>query len=94
MIQGTTESGFAFSVKEELKDDMELLDMLAELDEENGLALSRVCLKLLGKVQRQAMYDHLRDDDGIVTVTRVGEEIRDIFAAMGNAGKNSELLPG
>lgn len=45
MIQGKTSAGFDFALDEKVLDNMELLDAIAE-SEENPLALSRVCLLL------------------------------------------------
>lgn len=87
-IEGVTTGGFQFSIDDAVKNDMEMVDMLAELDEGNGLALSKVCLKLLGKEQRKKLYAYLRNTDGIVPVEAVGETIKDIFSAMGTEGKN------
>lgn len=87
-ITGKTANGFDYSVEENLKEDMELVDALTEMEEGNGLALSKVCLKLLGREQRKSLYDHLRNESGIVPVDAVGEALRDIFEGMGTAGKN------
>ena len=88
MITGKTSSGFEFSLPEDTLDDMELLDAVAEADEGKPLAMSRLCLKLLGKPQREKLYNHLRQEDGRVPTQAVSHEIVEILAAFGKAGKN------
>lgn len=85
---GTTQSGFAFSIPEENLDNMELLDALAELNENDPLQVSTVCRLLLGKDQRRRLYDHLRTPAGNVPIQAVTEAIGEIFNACGDAGKN------
>lgn len=86
--RGTTGSGFAFAIPAENLDNMELLDALAELDEDDPLQISRVCRLLLGKEQRRALYDHLRAPAGNVPIRTVAKEIVEIFGACGETGKN------
>ena len=88
-LTGHTRSGFEFEVDAKALDDMEMIDALAEIMDENPLAFSKVCLKLLGPVQRKALYEHLRGEDGKVPVEAISVEIGDIFRALGEAGKNS-----
>lgn len=87
MIRGETKSGFRFEVSEELGNDMELLEALAELDGGNALALLPVCRKVLGE-QKKALYDFLRTEDGRVPVDKVTAEIFDIFAAVKDGKKS------
>lgn len=87
MAKGVTKSGFAFEIKDEVMDDMELLDAICEVDS-NPLFISPVLKKLLGDEQRKALYDHIRTEDGRVPVTAVSEAIADIFNSSGQQGKN------
>lgn len=88
MITGTTSSGFKFSLAETAVDNMELLDALADASDNDPLAISRVLTLLLGKEQKQKMYDALREEDGRVPIAKVNEEIVEIFRAFGKSGKN------
>lgn len=88
MIKGKTSSGFEFEIDEGLKDDMELVDAIAEAMGENSLAISKVCLIVFGKEQRKRLYDFLRGDDGRVHITAVSDCIREVMDAIGDAGKN------
>ena len=88
MKKGTLENGFKYEVDENILDDMELLDALAEA-EENPLKISIVSKKILGTEQRKRLYDHIRRDDGTVPVEEASQAIADILEALGDEGKNS-----
>lgn len=86
MIEGKTKSGFAFSIDPAVQDDMELLDAIAEADE-NPLKITNVLKRLLGEEQKKALYEHLRDEKGHVSIKAVSQEIVDIFNSS-QQGKN------
>lgn len=91
MLTGTTKSGFEYAIEDNRLDNMELLDAFTELSDdeaESALAVSKVCLLMLGKQQRKRLYDHLRREDGTVPTKEVGETIMEIMQAS-QAGKNS-----
>lgn len=88
MIKGKTSSSFEFEIDEGLKDDMELVDAIAEAMGENSLAISKVCLMVFGKEQRKRLYDFLRDENGRVSAEAVSECTIEAIKASGDAGKN------
>ena len=88
MIEGVTRSGFKFCVDENFANDMEIVDILADDNIDDSIRASRIVKKLLPGEQRTALYNHLRKD-GRVPVDAVVAAVQDIFAAMGNQGKNS-----
>lgn len=88
MINGKTKSGFQFSVDENCMNDMELVDILADDSVDEAFRMSSLVKKLLPGEQRKALYDHVRVN-GRVPVDAVIAEVEDIFASMGNPGKNS-----
>lgn len=88
MINGKTKSGFQFSVDENCMNDMELVDILADDSVDEAFRMSSLVKKLLPGDQRKALYDHVRVN-GRVPVDAVIAEVEDIFASMGNPGKNS-----
>ena len=67
---------------------MELIDAMAEAQEENPAMFSKAVLLLLGKDQRKKLYDHIRDDNGRVSVEAVTNSFVEIFEALGEQGKN------
>lgn len=87
-MKGKLKNGFKWDVDEKVLDDMELVDAVAE-SEENPAMVSKVVLKLLGKSQRDALYDYVRTDDGRVPVDDVTDCVMAIIEALGDPGKNS-----
>ena len=88
MITGTTASGFAFSISDEATNDMELFDLFAEADQ-NPLALPPLINRLLGPEQKKRLYDHLRNENGIVPIDKVGDELLEMLNGSGATGKKS-----
>ena len=89
MKQITLNNGFTIEVDENVIDNMELVDALAEMEEdEESLGISRVAKLLLGKKQRKALYDAVRTEDGRVPVKEIDHAIGEIFAAFDDQGKN------
>lgn len=86
-MQGTTESGFDWSITEERLDDYELLEVLHRIDTgEYGLVPEMVD-KLLGEEQRDSLKEHLRTKDGRVSTTGMVSEVMEIFQST-SQGKN------
>ena len=81
MISGVTKNGFAFEIKDERADNMELIDALADIDDGNLLAVSKVLTLLLGPEQKKKMYDFVRTEDDIVSAQTVSEMFVEILAA-------------
>lgn len=90
LVKGKTKSGFEFEVDSGHLANWELLEMIAELQNGNGLLAFTVLRTILGDDQKKRLYDHCRDDKGMVPVDAMNAEISDIFAALGeaNASKN------
>lgn len=85
MIKGKTESGFAFQIDEEARDDMELLDAIVKLDAGEKQYMSEVVERLLGSEQRDKLYDYCRGKSGRVLASKVFTEITAIFDAIKNS---------
>ena len=66
-MKGKTSTGFEFDIEDERLDDMELVDIMAEIDE-NPLLMPKLCKMLLGEKQKKRLYDHLRSEDGRVPI--------------------------
>lgn len=86
MIEGKTSTGFAFCVDEKQLDNMELVDAIAEV-EENPVAVSKVIRMILGN-QKKALYDHLRTEDGRVPIQALTNALVEILTAGGKQAKN------
>lgn len=88
MITGKTDSGFEFEISEKALDNMELVDALADAQDDDPLAVSKVCTLFLGKDLKKKLYAFLRTEDGRVPVERVTKTIMEIFTFFGKEGKN------
>ena len=88
MIKGKTSSGFEFEISKDVVNDYELVENLAEL-EENPLLLGKIVNKILGKEQTARLKDHVRNEKGIVPTDRMTQEIIEIFQNSGEETKNS-----
>ena len=84
MITGETKSGFKFSVDADAVKDMEFLDLVGEA-ETNPAKLGKMYECLLGKEQKKALYDHVRNDKGRVPIDLVKVESDEIFDIINNA---------
>lgn len=89
MIEGKTKSGFTFELDENVMDNMELVDILAEANEESPFAVSKIAALILGTEQKKRLYDYHRTDDGRVPVKAVYDDIGEMFLAFGQSGKKS-----
>lgn len=79
MKKGKTKSGFTYSVNDKMGDDMELLEALAKLDQGDVTVVPMVLDRILGEKQKRKLYDHVREEDGRVPITRISTELADIF---------------
>lgn len=89
MLKGETKSGFQYEIPDNVFDNMELVDAIAEAAEDDNAAISRIVKLTLGAEQRKKLYDHLRTEDGRVPTEQVFEAVGEIFAAFGKTEKNS-----
>ena len=86
MAKGKTETGFKFEVNDNIAEDYELIEMIAEVDE-NPLVTPKLLNKLLGKEQVKALKDHIREDDGTVNVYKMLAEVKAIFDSLSDSKK-------
>lgn len=87
-MKGVTKSGFSYEISEDVFDNMELVDTIADATENDPVAVSRLVRLVLGTEQRKRLYDHLRTEDGRVPTKAVFETVGEIFVSFGQ-GKNS-----
>lgn len=88
MIKGKTSSGFEFEISKDVVNDYELVENLAEL-EDNPLLLGKIVNQILGKEQAARLKDHVRNEKGIVPIDKMTQEIIEIFKNSGEEIKNS-----
>lgn len=88
MIKGKTESGFEFSIEEEVLDDYEILEDLCAIDEGEVNKIPKVAIRILGDEQMKKLKNHIRGENGRVSALKMGEAIGEILTGC-NEGKNS-----
>lgn len=88
MIKGKTSSGFEFEISKDVVNDYELVENLAEL-EDNPLILAKVIKQILGEEQTEKLKNHVRNEKGIVPTDKMTQEIIEIFKNGGEETKNS-----
>lgn len=82
-----TSTGFEFEIVDGVFDDWELFELLADVDSGNGMKIPAVLKKLLGAEQAVALKEHVRGEDGRVTVEAMNAEITDIIRLTGEGAK-------
>lgn len=88
MKAGELSNGFKYEVDEHIFDDMRFLDALAEADDGDPLAASRMCKMLLGKEQKNVLYEMLEDENGRVPIETTLMCIKEIMEQLGDESKN------
>ena len=88
MIKGKTKSGFEYEISKDVVNDYELVENLAEL-EDNPLILAKVIKQILGEEQTEKLKNHVRNEKGIVPTDKMTQEIIEIFQNSGEETKNS-----
>lgn len=89
MICGKTASGFEFTLEEEVLDNYELLETLAEIDQGNYGKLTEMTTLLLGEEQKDSLKEHVRNDKGKISIKKMMDEVSEIFKSAKETGKNS-----
>lgn len=88
MIKGKTKTGFAYEIKDEVMDDMELVEALAKTATDPS-AIIDVIERILGAEQKKALYEYSRQKDGHVSIAACEAELEEILANAGEDAKNS-----
>lgn len=73
-----TKTGFKYTLDPKRLENYELVEAIAEVDE-NPLMVPKVVKLLLGN-QAEKLKDHVRDEEGFVSTEKLMAEIMDIFA--------------
>lgn len=96
MKTGTTSTGFHFEFDETRADDIRLVELIADTlsDEvrefDKILAASKILTMLLGKEQKQALYEHIGSfhEDGRVPYLDLHLALQEIMQGGGESLKN------
>nr|DAL06359.1 MAG TPA: hypothetical protein [Caudoviricetes sp.] len=77
MKEGITATGFKFSISEDIADNWELLEEIADM-EENKLKLIKVIKMILGEAGYNSLKEHCREN-GVVSTKKMRNEVVEIF---------------
>ena len=93
-MKGKLKNGFKYEVRDSIVDDMEFVELTRKM-QKDPLCVVDLLDYLLGEDQKNALYESLRGEDGIVhategdyTVSDAVTEISDAIQKSGTAGKN------
>ena len=80
MLKGKTKTGFEYEFDEKILKNYELVELLAEVDD-NPLVLPKIFKMLLGD-RVDELKNHVRDEDGVVDIEKMLVEFQDIFSSI------------
>lgn len=83
IVKGTTSTGFEYHVLKAMLQNAEFLELFAAVQDGDNLKSFKLLETALGKEQKQELYEHLRDEDGIVPVEALSKELEEIFTELG-----------
>lgn len=86
-----TSSGFQCEIDKSVLDDMEILDLLLEVEDDPNNSIiyfNRILKKMMDKETRDRLYDHIRENNGRVPVSKFTEEFNEIFKALKDGKKS------
>lgn len=87
MITGTTSSGFAFELEDDVLDDYELLEVLHKVDNGEESYVVEMVDMLLGYEQKNRLKEHIKNTNRRVSASKMMDEVAEIFNAT-QKGKN------
>jgi hypothetical protein len=85
MLKGKTKTGFQYEFDEKILKNYELVELLAEVDDD-PLVLPKIFKMLLGN-RVEELKDHVRDSDGVVDIEKMLIEFQDIFSTQAELKK-------
>ena len=85
MLKGKTKTGVEYEFDENLFKDYELVELLAEVDD-NPLVLPQIFKKLIGDRVKD-LKDHVRDENGVVDIEKMVAEFEDIISTQATLKK-------
>lgn len=86
LLNGKTAAGFEYQVDPDALNDMELMEDMAEVDQ-NPLKLPKVICAVLGETQKKAFYDFYRTESGRVPIDVISAAFVEIMS-VNKQGKN------
>lgn len=81
MKTGKTSTGFEFKIEDDALDDYELLEVISKVDRGDYGRITEMVEILLGTEQKEKLKEHVRNENGKVSTTKLMDEVKDIFEA-------------
>lgn len=80
-IKGKTKTGFSFTIDEDARDDIELMEGFIAMSEGKLNVVPGLIASLLGEEQKKKLYEHCRNKEtGRVRASSIYAELEDIMA--------------
>lgn len=87
-MKGKTESGFSFTIADDVLDDWEILEILRDIDNgEQGKIVDAVDM-VLGNGLKEKLKAFIKMRDGKITISAMTTEFFAILSAIGNGKKS------
>lgn len=90
IIKGKTTTGFAYKIDSDFVNDVEFLELFADVQNGDTLGVFNIIKKILGDDQKKALYDHIRTKKGVVPMDRLNDEITDILKVISEADETKK----
>ncbi len=84
-VTGKTSTGFEFEVFANVMQNAEFLELFADVQDGENLKIFKLVKLVLGEDQKKKLYDHIRDEDGDVSIDDLADEVREIFETISAA---------
>lgn len=88
IIGGVTEKGFTFNIEQDNLDDIELVEILAEIEKGRFTKFPLFVEKVLGKKQKEKLYDYYRDEKGRVSLATIMKVVMEEMMQSSTETKN------
>lgn len=88
MVTGTTASGFAYEIDDNVGDDYEVLELMAKVRKNDTFAIFELIEKILGPEQKDRLKDHCRQPNGRVPISKINDEVVEILTAQKDLKKS------
>lgn len=83
IVSGKTSTGFEYTVKKAMLSNAEFLEIFAKVQDGDQMKVFDLIKLALGAEQKDRLYEHVRDEDGMVPVEAISAEVGEIFAELG-----------
>lgn len=79
MVKIETKTGYKCKVNEKVLEDIRFLEDFSKMEKGEITAIFDLMDRILGDEQKEKLYKHCEDKDGLVPAETLGEELADVF---------------